>query len=95
MGFPYRSGIPLVNLDAASIQVKTCDGLWYTVAGTRLVRMVLTHDPTGRLRDRAYFSTDTDRSAPDILRVFSFRWEIEVAFRNTKQTLGLQDAQNG
>jgi len=48
-----------------------------------------------RLKDRAYFSTDTDRSVEDILRVFSFRWEIEVAFRNTQQTLGLQDAQNG
>jgi hypothetical protein len=25
--------------------------------------------------------------------VFSFRWEIVVAFRNTKQTLGIQNAQ--
>jgi hypothetical protein len=57
--------------------------------------VVLTRDPKGRLQGRAYFSTDTERSAEDILRVFSFRWEIEVAFRNTKQTLGLQDAQNG
>jgi hypothetical protein len=57
--------------------------------------VVVTRDPKGRLEDRAYFSTDTDRSVEDILRVFSFRWEIEVAFRNTKQTMGLQDAQNG
>ena len=69
--------------------------MWYTVARTRLVRVVLTRDPKGRLQDRAYFSTDIERSPEDILRVFSFRWEIEVAFRNTKQTLGLQDAQNG
>lgn len=92
---PWRTITASIYGRKVSIQVKTCDALWYTVAGTRLVRMVLTRDPTGRLRDRAYFSTDTNRSAPDILRVFSFRWEIEVAFRNTKQTLGLQDAQNG
>ncbi len=92
---PWRTITACIYGRQVPIQVKTCDGLWYTVAGTRLVRMVLTHDPAGRLRDRAYFSTDSDRSVEDILRVFSFRWEIEVAFRNTKQTLGLQDAQNG
>ena len=78
-----------------SIHIKTRDCLWYTVAGTRPVRMILTRDPSGRIDDRAYFSTDTERSAEDLLRLFSYRWEIEVAFRNTKQTLGLQDPQNG
>jgi SRSO17 transposase len=92
---PWRTITACIYGRKVSIQVKTRDCLWYTVAGTRLVRVVLTHDPKGRLKDRAYFSTDTHRSAEAILRVFSFRWEIEVAFRNTKQTLGLQDAQNG
>jgi DDE superfamily endonuclease/Archaeal putative transposase ISC1217 len=92
---PWRTLTAHIYGRKISIQVKTCDALWYTVAGTRLVRVILTRDPTGRLRDRAYFSTDTGRCVEDILRVFSFRWEIEVAFRNTKQTLGLQDAQNG
>lgn len=92
---PWRTLTACIYGRKVSIQVKTCTCLWYTVAGTRLVRMVLTHDPKGRLKDRAYFSTDTHRSAEAILRVFSFRWEIEVAFRNTKQTMGLQDAQNG
>jgi hypothetical protein len=92
---PWRIITACIYGRKVSIQVKTCDCLWYTVARTRLVRVVLTRDPKGRLQGRAYFSTDTERSAEDILRVFSFRWEIEVAFRNTKQTLGLQDAQNG
>ncbi len=92
---PWRTITASIYGRKVKIKVKTCDCLWYTVAGTRLIRAVLTHDPKGRLKDRAYFSTDTDRSVENILRVFSFRWEIEVAFRNTKQTLGLQDAQNG
>ena len=92
---PWRTITAHIYGRKVSIQIKTCHARWYTVSGKRLVRVVLTRDPTGRLQDRAYFSTDTDRSVEDILRVFSFRWEIEVAFRNTKQTLGLQDAQNG
>jgi len=77
------------------IDTKTLTCQWYSVAGTRTVRGVLTRDPSGRLDDRAYFSTDIRRSAKDVLRTYAWRWEIEVAFRNTKQTIGLQDAQNG
>lgn len=79
----------------AVIKVKTMLCLWYTVAGTRSVRMVLTRDPRGRINDRAYFSTDVDASTEAILEQFARRWEIEVAFRNTKQAMGLQDPQNG
>lgn len=92
---PWRTVTASLYGRNVSLQVKTRDCLWYTVAETRLIRVVLTHDPKGRFKDRTYFSTDTDRSAEEILGVFSFRWEIEVAFRNTKQTMGLQDAQNG
>lgn len=69
--------------------------LWYTVAGTRPVRVVITHDPTGRFADRAFFSTAPETSVNAILVTFAKRWELEVTFRNTKQTLGLEDPQNG
>ena len=35
------------------IQTKTQVGLWYYVTGSRLVRMVVTRDPKGRIDDRA------------------------------------------
>ena len=57
--------------------------------------MVVTRDPSGRINDRAYFSTDVDASVEAILEQFARRWEIEVAFRNTKQAMGFQDPQNG
>ena len=78
-----------------TILVKSQVCMWYTVAGTREVRMVVTRDPAGRIVDRAYFSTDADRSIAQILAQFAKRWEIEVAFRNAKQSLGLEDPQNG
>lgn len=75
--------------------VKSIDCLWYTVAGTHRVRMVVTRDPSGRLNDRAYFTTNGEVTVENILVQFARRWEIEVAFRNTKQSLGIQNPQNG
>jgi hypothetical protein len=75
------------------VKERTC--LWYTVAGTRLVRVVLTRDPKGRAEDRAYFSTNPKMSAAEILERFARRWLIEVSFRDVKQHLGAEDPQNG
>lgn len=72
---------------------RTC--LWYTVAGTRLVRLVITKDPKGQAQTRAYFCTDPKRSVAAILITYAHRWDLEVAFRNAKQALGLGDPQNG
>ncbi len=77
------------------VLVKTRTCLWYTVAGTRLVRIVITRDPRGRADDRAYFSTDPEMTAAEILERFARRWLIEVAFRDVKQHLGVEDPQNG
>lgn len=68
---------------------------WYTVAGTRRTRVVVTRDPGGRLADRAYFSTDPALDAGEILERFARRWLLEVTFRDVKQHLGLEDPQNG
>ncbi len=77
------------------ILVKTTTCLWYTVAATRLVKMVVTRDPKGRIQDRAYFATDPDMAIEELLERFSHRWLIEVSFRDAKQCLGLEDPQNG
>ncbi len=86
------------------INVKSMRCLWHTVAGPKLVQAVVTRDPSGRLNDRAYFSTidnqaeRADKNRDPVAAViieFARRWEIEVAFRNTKQAMGLEDPQNG
>ncbi len=77
------------------IKIKTRIVLWYTVAGTRRVKLVVTRDPTGRIEDRAYLSTNTSLSARAILEAFSLRWWAEVMHRDAKQHLGLEDPQNG
>lgn len=101
---PWRQIELIIYGRAVCIEVKSVRCLWYTVAGSRLVHVVVTRDPTGRLAERAYFTTIDDRDQkphavgdPDaaILMEFARRWEIEVAFRNAKQALGLEDPQNG
>jgi len=74
---------------------KTRICLWYRVAHVRPVRMVVTRDPRGRLQDRAYFTTDTEASVEALLSRYARRWEIEVSFRNAKQSLRVEDPQNG
>lgn len=92
---PWKTLTLVIYGREVAIKVKTMVCLWYTVAGTKCVRMVVTRDPSGRINDRAYFTTVADSSEDAILVQFARRWEIEVAFRNTKQALGLEDPQNG
>lgn len=77
------------------VLAKTQTCLWYTVAGTKLVRMLVTRDPSGRIEERAYFSTDEGMSVSKIAQTFSLRWTQEEMHRNVKQHLGLEDPQNG
>jgi hypothetical protein len=61
--------------------------LWYNSAGTRLLRIVVVHDPSGRRKDDCFFSTDLSLSPKAILQLFAMRWPLEVAFYNAKQFL--------
>lgn len=75
------------------VQDWTC--LWYTAAGSRLVRVILTRDPKRKREDRAYFTTDIDQPANVALERYARRWLIEVSFRDAKQLLGIEQPQNG
>jgi hypothetical protein len=93
---PWQSvTVRLYGHAAVKVLVKTQVGLWFRVAGARLVRMVVTRDPKGRMDDRAYVSTDPQMDVGLILTLYSKRWPQEVMHANIKQHLGAQDPQNG
>lgn len=73
---------------------QSIDALWYSSAGSRLLRIVVVHDPGGRRRDDCFFSTDLTLQPPQILGTFALRWPLEVCFRDVKQFLGFEDPQN-
>jgi hypothetical protein len=77
------------------ILTKTQVGLWYESTGTRIVRMVVTRDPKGRIEDRAYFATEPTLTVEQVIISYSYRWSQEVMHRNLKQHFGLHGPQNG
>jgi hypothetical protein len=83
----YGRSVPLL--------VCTLVCLWPKVAGSRLVRVVVTRDPRGRFKDRAFFATDPALDVQEILALVSHRWDLEVTFRDLKQVLGVAAPQNG
>jgi len=78
-----------------TVLVKEQVGIWYRVAPGRLVRVIVTRDPRGRMKDGAYFTTQTELCCKDILRVFSKRRTLELCFRDAKQYFGIEKPQNG
>lgn len=91
----WQSRTPVLYGRKVEVLIKEQVGLWYQVAGTRMVRMIVTRDPKGRIEDRAYFITDHQMTMDQIARTFSYRWSQEEMHHNVKQYLGLQDPQNG
>jgi hypothetical protein len=66
--------------------------LWYTGCKEERVAVVLLRDPSGSWRDEALLCTDAAMSVGEIVSGYCRRWSIEVAFRDSKQYLGLHDA---
>jgi hypothetical protein len=93
--FPWTSHEMVLYGKKVTVLTKTQTCLWYTVAEGRLLRMIVTRDPKGRIEDRAYFTTDAEMSVQEIARSFSLRWTQEEMHRNVKQHLGVETPQNG
>jgi hypothetical protein len=71
----------------------TCVVLWYSVCGSRPVRLVISRDPAGKEEDDFFFTTDTSLQPRTVVGTTAGRWCIEDTFRNTKQFLGGEEPQ--
>ena len=74
--------------------VKRTRALWYNSGGQRLLNISVVRDPSGKRRDDCFFTTNLSASPVDILETIAARWPLEVAFRDAKQLLGLEEPQN-
>jgi hypothetical protein len=65
--------------------------LWYR-PGTppRPIRWVLVRDPEGKRAPQAFFSTDITLDPADIIALFVRRWQVEVAYAETRAYLGVE-----
>lgn len=66
----------------ARLLVKTCQALYYTAVGQRLVTIVLSRDTQGDRGDQVFYCTNLHLTAREILSTYATRWSIEVTFEN-------------
>jgi hypothetical protein len=79
--------------DGISRTLEICSGisLWYTPKQPPVpINWVLVHDPKGELRNEAFFSTDMQATAKDILSQVILRWNVEVTFEELRSHLGFE-----
>lgn len=86
--------LDLPNGTRKQLHVKILKGLcWHSVTGQRKLQLVLVRDPAKKWRDERLLSTDLQLPAADVILGYMKRWSVEVCYWESKQLLGLHDAQ--
>lgn len=78
-----------------NIRYKSFVALWPTVAGKKLVRIVVTQNADGKNEVRAYMCTDISLEPIKILESFCRRWAAEQMHQQVKEHMGVEDIRNG
>ena len=73
------------------VEVATGTALWYRGGVTPVpIRWLLVRDPSGQLEPQAFLATDLNAHPRAILAWFVSRWQVEVAFQETRRHLGVE-----
>lgn len=62
-------------------------------APERPLRVVAVQPLTGGRKPQAFYSTRSDASAEQVIAWYASRWSVEVAFHDSKQSLGFEEPQ--
>jgi hypothetical protein len=79
---------------AETIAVHAFTCLWYTVAGTVPVTVILIRDKSRTGYDLALVTTEQDPDTGQVIERYAARWAIEVAIEDAKQLFGTGQARN-
>ena len=86
--------MPLPSGKKKMLQVKIVKEVcWYPAVEQRVIQLVLVHDPEGTWRDELLLSTDLEMRAKEVILGYMRRWSVEVCYWESKELLGLHDAQ--
>ena len=77
-----------------SLQVISFLAVWPKVLELVPILVVLVRDPEGKFKDKYLFTTDVNAELSWVISTFSRRWSIEVAFKSSKQVMGIQSPQH-
>jgi len=89
---PWRQCLVYIYGSLVLTNVKQFQALWYKAGGPRLLNIIVIRDPSGRRWDSAYYSTDLQATAEELIERYARRWTLEVTFRDVKQYLGFEDS---
>lgn len=93
-GSVQQLDLTLPNGETKNLEVKVIrDVCWYPTTKQREIQLVLIHDPAGKWRDELLLSTDVQLSASAVILGYMRRWSVEVCYWESKELLGLHDAQ--
>lgn len=90
---PFKEIEATVYGEARAFLVKEVKAVWYRVAKSQLLSILIVRDPAGKDEDEFFFTTDLSLSPEMILELIAGRWSIEVTHRDSKQYLGVSDPQ--
>jgi DDE superfamily endonuclease len=77
------------------VEALLVEGLWYSVFGSRAVRIVIVRELGDTEGYRiALISTDLEASAEELISRYADRWSIEVCFQDAKHVVGVGEARN-
>lgn len=71
-------------------RIKSLVCLWWHVANTHPIKVVIVKNPSGKGRDDHLFSTDLTLTEAQIIQAYPGRWPVEQAIRDAKQHDGLE-----
>ena len=88
-----RVGLKLYNNTEYKVRLAEQTGFLFNAPNRAVKVVAIEHLRGGRGRE-VFHSTEIDAAASRILLWFSWRWPIEVTFHDSKQHLGLGEAEN-
>ncbi len=88
-----RVGLKLYESTEYKVRLAEQEGFLFNAPQRPIKVVAIEHLRGGRGRE-VFYSTETNAEAEQILQWFSWRWPIEVTFHDSKQHLGLGEAEN-
>jgi len=76
-----------------TVRIKTRVAWWRSAGHLLPIRYVVVFRPRGQYPYEVFFCTDASLSCRQIIETYAARWSIEVASRETKQSLGVEHSQ--
>jgi hypothetical protein len=77
-----------------TLEVVTYQAVWPEVMGSEPILVVVVRDPLKQFQDKYLFTTDIHAEARWVVETYAKRWCIEVTFKASKQTLGIEQPQH-